>query len=81
MTCPGRSPGWPALASATIEPFDLLADPAGLAAAMKATGLRAITAHARATGPDALALCEVATSLGIATLVVPWLDAGAVRDP
>ena len=41
---------------------------------MNGSGLRAITAHARATGPDALALCEAATSLGIATLIVPWLE-------
>ena len=57
-----------------VEPFDLLTDPAGLATALADTGLRAITAHARVNGPDALALCEAATSLGISTLIVPWLD-------
>lgn len=57
-----------------VEPFDLLTDPAGLAAALRANELRAITAHARVNGPDALALCEAATSLGIATLIVPWLE-------
>jgi sugar phosphate isomerase/epimerase len=71
---PGTIARLAGLGFATIEPFDLLADPAGLAAAMKASGLRAITAHARATGPDALALSEVATSLGIATLIVPWTE-------
>jgi sugar phosphate isomerase/epimerase len=58
----------------TIEPFDLLTDPAGLAAAIERSGLRTITAHAPVTGSDALALCEAATSLGIATLIVPWLE-------
>jgi sugar phosphate isomerase/epimerase len=57
-----------------VEPFDLLSDPAGLAVALRAHGLRAITAHAKVNGPDALALCEAATSLGIATLIVPWLE-------
>jgi sugar phosphate isomerase/epimerase len=57
-----------------VEPFDLLTDPAGLAAALDTYGLRAITAHAKVNGPDALALCEAATSLGIATLIVPWLE-------
>lgn len=56
-----------------VEPFDLLSDTAGLASALADHDLRAITAHARVNGPDALALCEAATSLGIATLVVPWL--------
>jgi sugar phosphate isomerase/epimerase len=69
-----------------VEPFDLLADPVGLAAALADNDLRAITAHARVNGPDALALCEAATSLGIATLIVPWLEPerfatrAAVRD-
>ena len=71
---PGTIAGLAGLGFRTIEPFDLLADPAGLAAAMKRSGLRAITAHAPVTGPNALALCEVATSLGIATLIVPWLE-------
>jgi sugar phosphate isomerase/epimerase len=63
-----------AIGFAYVEPFDLLADPAGLASALADTGLRAITAHDAVTGPDAPALYEVATSLGISTLIVPWLD-------
>jgi sugar phosphate isomerase/epimerase len=57
-----------------IEPFDLLSAPAELAAALARHDLRASTAHARVNGPDSLALCEAATSLGIATLIVPWLE-------
>jgi sugar phosphate isomerase/epimerase len=57
-----------------VEPFDLLADPAALETALARHDLRAVTAHARVNGPDALALCEAATSLGIATLIVPWLE-------
>ena len=57
-----------------VEPFDLLSDPAALAAALVRHDLRAATAHARINGPDALELCEAATSLGIATLIVPWLE-------
>lgn len=57
-----------------IEPFDLLSDPGRLAKALADTGLKAITAHADVTGPDAPALFEVATSIGISTLIVPWLD-------
>lgn len=57
-----------------VEPFDLLTDTSGLAAAMKDAGVQAMTAHCRVTGPDARALYAAATSLGIATLIVPWLD-------
>jgi sugar phosphate isomerase/epimerase len=70
---------------AYVEPFDLLTDPAGLAKSLADTGLKAMTAHAGVTGPDAQALFGAATSLGISTLVVPWLEPdrfasrGAVR--
>ena len=57
-----------------VEPFDLLTDPTGLGTAMKDAGVRAVTAHCRVTGPDAAALYAAAASLGISTLIVPWLD-------
>ena len=71
---PGTIERLAAIGFGYVEPFDLLADPAGLGAAIRANGMGAITAHAQVNGPDALALCEAATSLGIATLIVPWLD-------
>lgn len=71
---PGTIERLAAIGFGFVEPFGLLADPAGLDAALRANGLRAITAHAPVNGPDALALCEAATALGIATLIVPWLD-------
>lgn len=57
-----------------VEPFDLLTDPSGLGTAMKDAGVQAVTAHCRVTGPDAPALYAAAASLGISTLIVPWLD-------
>lgn len=71
---PGTIERLAAIGFGFVEPFGLLADPAGLDAALRANGLRAITAHAPVNGPDAVALCEAATALGIATLIVPWLD-------
>lgn len=71
---PGTIERLAAIGFGYVEPFDLLADPAGLGAAIRANGMGALTAHARVNGPDALALCEAATSLGIATLIVPWLE-------
>jgi sugar phosphate isomerase/epimerase len=71
---PGTVARLAGLGFAYVEPFDLLTDPAGLAAAMKDSGLKALTAHSRVTGPDAPALYEAAASLGIPTLIVPWLD-------
>ena len=57
-----------------VEPFDLLTDPAGLAAAMKAPGCGRSPPMPGRPDRTRLALCEAATSLGIATLIVPWLD-------
>ena len=51
---PGTIERLAAIGFGYVEPFGLLADPAGLDAALRANGLRAITAHAPVNGPDAL---------------------------
>lgn len=58
-----------------VEPFDLFTDPAGLAAALAASGLRAPSTHSSLTRerePDEV--FEAARSLGIGTVVEPGIS-------
>ncbi|WP_431279548.1 sugar phosphate isomerase/epimerase family protein [Leifsonia poae] len=56
-----------------VEPYDILSDTEGLAVALDATGLRAITAHSKITELDRDAVLAAATRLGIETVIVPWV--------
>jgi sugar phosphate isomerase/epimerase len=56
------------------EPYDILTDPEGLAAALRRSGLRAATAHAKVTELDETAVLDSAERLGIGTVIVPWVD-------
>ncbi|MGQ4516918.1 sugar phosphate isomerase/epimerase family protein [Streptomyces sp. DW26H14] len=62
------------------EPFDILGDPAGLAASLRRSGLRAATAHAAIDRLDREAVLDAAETLGIGTVIVPWADPATLTD-
>ena len=64
------------------EPYDILSDTEGLAAALDASGLRATTAHAKITELDRDAVLAAAVRLGVETVIVPWVrpESIATRD-
>jgi sugar phosphate isomerase/epimerase len=69
-----------------VEPFNILDDPAGLAADLAAAGLAACSVHASPAGEQAAAVAGAARTLGAGTVIVPYLpparfaDADGVRD-
>ncbi|HEX3789931.1 MAG TPA: TIM barrel protein [Pseudonocardiaceae bacterium] len=62
------------------EPYDILTDPAGLAAALRGSGLRASTAHAKITELDEQAVLAAAEQLGISTVIVPFVAPASIAD-
>jgi sugar phosphate isomerase/epimerase len=56
-----------------VEPYDIVSDPHGLAAAIAAAGLVATTAHAKITELGRDAVLPAAEALGIRTVVVPFV--------
>ncbi|MET3566155.1 sugar phosphate isomerase/epimerase [Leifsonia sp. 563] len=63
-----------------VEPYDILSDTAGLRAALAATGLIASTAHAKITELDRDAVLDAAESLGIETVIVPFVPPVSIAD-
>ena len=65
-----------------VEPYDILGDTEGLAAALARSGLRATTAHSKITELDRDAVLAAATRLGVETVIVPWVrsDSIATRE-
>jgi len=65
-----------------VEPYDILGDTEGLAAALATSGLRATTAHSKITELDRDAVLAAATRLGVETVIVPWVrpDSIATRE-
>ena len=69
-----------------VEPFNILDDPAGLAADLAAAGLAVCSVHAMPTADQASAVIEAARTLGAGTVIVPYLppdrfaDAASVRE-
>ena len=69
-----------------VEPFNILDDPAGLAADLAAAGLTACSVHAMPTADQASAVLQAARTLGAGTVIVPYLpparfaDADSVRE-
>lgn len=69
-----------------VEPFNILDDPAGLAADLAAAGLTACSVHAMPTADQASAVIQAARTLGAGTVIVPYLpparfaDADSVRE-
>ncbi|GAB3584086.1 sugar phosphate isomerase/epimerase [Leifsonia lichenia] len=62
-----------ALGFTHVEPYDILSDTDGLASALQASGLRAVTAHAKITELDRDAVLAAAARLGVETVIVPWV--------
>jgi sugar phosphate isomerase/epimerase len=62
------------------EPYDILSDPSGLAAALRRSGLRATTAHAAINRLDQAAVLDAAELLGIETVIVPMVDPKTIAD-
>ncbi|WP_223694281.1 sugar phosphate isomerase/epimerase family protein [Leifsonia poae] len=69
-----------ALGFTHAEPYDILSDTEGLAAALAASGLRATTAHSKITELDRDAVVTAATRLGIETIIVPWVRPDSIAD-
>jgi len=69
-----------------VEPFNILDDPAGLAADLAAAGLAVCSVHATPAADQASAVIEAARTLGAGTVIVPYLppdrfaDAASVRE-
>jgi sugar phosphate isomerase/epimerase len=62
------------------EPYDILGDPHGLAAALRRSGLRATTTHANIVALDETAVLDAADLLGIETVIVPWVEPASIAD-
>jgi sugar phosphate isomerase/epimerase len=62
------------------EPYDILSDPPGLAEALRRSGLRVTTAHAAVQQFDETAILDSAETLGIGTVIVPWVDPKSIND-
>jgi sugar phosphate isomerase/epimerase len=63
-----------------VEPYRILDDPDGLAAALRTTGLAATAAHASVITADQDAYLAAAAELGLGTLIVPWTEPGTITD-
>jgi sugar phosphate isomerase/epimerase len=63
-----------------VEPFRILEDIDGLAAALRETGLVAVAAHANVIAADSDAYFEAARRLGLRTLIVPWVEPERLAD-
>jgi len=62
------------------EPFDILSDPHGLAAAVRSSGLRTTTAHAAVTELDETAVLDAADLLDVGTVIIPWVEPRSIAD-
>ena len=63
-----------------VEPYDILGDTAGLADALRRSGLLAKTAHADVTTLDEMAILDAAAELGVETVIVPWVEPDSIAD-
>jgi sugar phosphate isomerase/epimerase len=63
-----------------VEPYRILDDTGGLAAALDQAGLTATAAHANVVTADRDAYLAAAKRLGLSTLIVPWADPDGLRD-
>jgi sugar phosphate isomerase/epimerase len=74
-----------ALGYGAVEPFNILSDPHGLRADLDAAGLFACSVHATPMGEQAEDVARTARTLGVDTIIVPYLppprfaDADGVR--
>jgi sugar phosphate isomerase/epimerase len=63
-----------------VEPYRILDDTDGLAAALDQAGLLATAAHANVATGDRDAFVAAAKRLGLSTLIVPWAEPDELRD-
>lgn len=63
-----------------VEPFNILDDPAGLAADLAAAGLAVCSVHAMPAGDQASAVIQAAQTLGAGTVIVPYLPPDRFAD-
>ena len=63
-----------------VEPFGILADPAGLRADLDAVGLAVSSVHAAPFGDQAEAIAGAARTLGADTVIVPYQDPARFAD-
>ena len=63
-----------------VEPYRILDDTSGLAAALRETGLAAVAAHANVITTDQAAYFAAARQLGLRTLIVPWTEPARLAD-
>jgi sugar phosphate isomerase/epimerase len=69
-----------AMGYGAVEPFNVLDDPQGLAADMAAAGLAACGMHATPAGEQAAAVIRAASTLGVRTVIVPYLPPARFTD-
>ncbi|MFC4031683.1 sugar phosphate isomerase/epimerase family protein [Streptomyces polygonati] len=69
-----------ALGFTHAEPYDILTDPDGLGAALRGAGLRASTAHASVVRHEVTAVLDAAESLGVETVITPYVDPASITD-
>jgi sugar phosphate isomerase/epimerase len=65
---------------AAVEPFGILADPAGLHEDLAAHGLTVTSVHAIPSAPDAEAVVAAAQTLGADTIIVPFMPPERFAD-
>jgi sugar phosphate isomerase/epimerase len=63
-----------------IEPYRILDDPAGLRADIDAAGLVASSAHAKLTEANRDEYLDAAVTLGIDTVILPWVEPASIVD-
>jgi sugar phosphate isomerase/epimerase len=66
-----------------VEPYRILDDTGGLAAALRETGLSAVAAHANVVAAgqgDRDGYIAAARQLGLSTLIVPWAEPSRLAD-
>src|SRR5258708_3809270 len=63
-----------------VEPFDVLDDPAGLAADIAAAGLVTCSVHAVPAGEQAAAVVQAARTLGTDTVIIPHMPPARFAD-
>jgi sugar phosphate isomerase/epimerase len=63
-----------------VEPFNILADPAGLRADLDAAGLLTCSVHATPSGEQAAQLLRAAQTLGAGTVIVPHMPPARFAD-
>jgi sugar phosphate isomerase/epimerase len=69
-----------ALGFTHAEPYDILTDPRGLAAALRDSGLHAATAHSSVLRREPAEILDAAEELGIGTVITPWVAPGSIAD-